>query len=95
MLNQMLEVQEHMWCRWCGAFGIADQMVCADSECLTKDMTQGALSEITGTFTLSGMSTTATVAKIREGVSHRYSDIVNAMAYDTTPEDIFKYLTDA
>ncbi len=93
MLNQMMDVREHMWCRWCGAFGMADQMVCADSECITKDMTQGALSEITGTFTISGMSTTETIAKIKQGVSHRYSDLVNAMAYDATPEDIVKNIS--
>ena len=74
---------------------MTDQMVCADSECITKDMTQGALSEITGTFTISGMSTTETIAKIKHGVSYRYSVLVDALAHDATPEDIFKYLTDA
>ena len=88
-----MEAQEHMWCRWCGKSGITDLMVCSDSECLTKDMAQGALSEITGTFTIAGMSLTETTAKIKNSVSSRYSVLVAELAHDATPEDIFKHLT--
>ncbi len=89
-----------MWCRWCGGFGMADQMVCSDSDCLTKDMTQGALSDVMGTFTLSGASTTVseltgdtTVTAIRGSVANRVSVLVAEMQHDAKPEDFFKAVT--
>ncbi len=90
----MLERTEHMWCRWCGGFGLTDQMVCSDSDCLTKDMTEGALSglAVMGTFTFSAMSVSEITSHIQHNVSGRYAMVVEALAHDAKPETIFSKL---
>lgn len=72
---ELIHVTEHMWCRWCGGFGITDQMVCADSECLTQDMTQGALAGIV----ISGFKDTHTVQKIEIQATAYYGIMMTAL----------------
>jgi hypothetical protein len=71
-----------MWCRWCGGFGVTDLMVCADSECMIKDMNQGA------SLNLDMGSVTINVSGTSKITSHEFS-----MAWNTAPEDFFKNLT--
>jgi hypothetical protein len=75
MLIQMMNKAEHMWCRWCGGFGMTDQMVCADSDCLTQDMTQGALAGIS----ISGFTDTQTVQKIKIQATAHYGTMMDAL----------------
>ncbi len=69
---------EHMWCRWCGGFGITDQMVCADSACLTQDMTQGALAGVS----ISG-DKDAQIVLIKTQATAHYGVMMNAI-HDNT-----------
>ncbi len=71
----MMHLIEHMWCRWCGGFGMTRQMVCGDSECLTKDMTQGVLSGIE----ISGGKDAQTVESIRTQATIHYGTMITAL----------------
>ena len=71
----MMHKVEHMWCRWCGGFGMTAQMVCGNSECLTKDMTQGALA---GVEILGGRDAQA-VEKIKTQATTHYGVMMRAL----------------
>jgi hypothetical protein len=83
----MLGLTEHMWCRWCGGFGMTDQMVCADSECMTKDMNQGS------SLNLNLGSVTINVSEGITSAAGAISGFRFSMDWDTRPEDLFKHLT--
>lgn len=86
MLIKVMHKVEHMWCRWCGGFGMTNQMVCGDSECLTKDMTQGALSGVT----VSGGESAQTVQMIKVQATAHYGQMMSALR-----ENTFVKITDA
>ena len=71
-----------------------DQMVCSDSECLTKDLVQGALSDL-GTFTISSGPMTASLVKmdVQKYMSVRTSILVAGLAYDAKPEIVISQIT--
>ncbi len=54
---------------------MTNQMVCADSECLTQDMTQGALAGIV----LSGFKDAQTVQKIEIQATAHYGMMMDAL----------------
>ncbi len=71
----MMHLIEHMWCRWCGGFGMTRQMVCGDSECLTKDMTDGVLSGLE----VIGGKNTVTVQEVRDQATVHYGTMMSAI----------------